>query len=218
MGKIPILTQEQKIILDEIKNNQFLSSNFYFTGGTALSHLYLKHRYSEDLDFFSEEKLDNQIILTIVSEWAKKHQFKFQSRFVEVVYRFDLIFPKQILVKLDFGYYPYKRLRPGKILKGIMTDSIEDIAVNKLLTISQSNDVKDFVDLYFILQTQSLLDLMEGLRIKFNMIVEPLLLAADFLKVEEFDYLPKMIKPLTLKELKLFFQDLSKKISGKALS
>lgn len=31
---------------------------FYFSGGTALSEFYLRHRFSEDLDFFSEEEFD----------------------------------------------------------------------------------------------------------------------------------------------------------------
>lgn len=30
-----------------------LASHFYFSGGTALSHYYLQHRFSEDLDFFN---------------------------------------------------------------------------------------------------------------------------------------------------------------------
>ncbi|MDR1696214.1 MAG: nucleotidyl transferase AbiEii/AbiGii toxin family protein [Endomicrobium sp.] len=30
--------------------------SFYFSGGTALSEYYLRHRYSEDLDFFRKMK------------------------------------------------------------------------------------------------------------------------------------------------------------------
>lgn len=48
MGKI-ILTPKQQVILDEVKNTPFLTENFYFTGGTALSSVYLHHRLSEDL-------------------------------------------------------------------------------------------------------------------------------------------------------------------------
>ena len=55
MGKVQIITKNQKIILDEIKNNSWVKENFYLSGGTALSAFYLQHRYSDDLDFFSEE-------------------------------------------------------------------------------------------------------------------------------------------------------------------
>ena len=40
MGKIQILTKEQKIILAEVGRHPFFQQ-FYFTGGTALSALYL---------------------------------------------------------------------------------------------------------------------------------------------------------------------------------
>ena len=65
MGKMPLFTQEQKLIFDQIKNNQYLTDNFYFTGGTALSYFYLNHRYSEDMDFFSEK-----------NGWQKKHNLR----------------------------------------------------------------------------------------------------------------------------------------------
>lgn len=78
MGKIPILTKEQRLILDQVKQNEFLRSNFYFTGGTALSGYYLNHRESEDLDFFSQKKFDPQVFFTLMEKWGKKHKFKFE--------------------------------------------------------------------------------------------------------------------------------------------
>lgn len=47
-------TPIQRIIFDEFSKNSKLRKQFYFTGGTALSAIYLHHRESEDLDFFSE--------------------------------------------------------------------------------------------------------------------------------------------------------------------
>lgn len=212
MGKIQFITQEQKIILDEVARNDLFRSKFYFTGGTALSSFYLQHRYSDDLDFFSQEKFDNQVIFTLVEDWGKKHNFAFQSRFAEVVYVFNLHFKTKARLKVDFARYPYKRLEKSRIVNNIDIDSLVDIAVNKLLVVSQRNDVKDFVDLYYLLQKFTVWDLMEGVRIKFKMETEPILLGSDFLKVEDFDYLPRMIKPLTLEELKAFFRKKAKEI------
>lgn len=206
MGEISNLTKEQKIILDEIGKIPFFKDQFYFTGGTALSSTYLNHRYSEDLDFFTEKKFNEQIIFTLMSEWGKKHNFSFQSRFVEVIYIFNLIFLDKTELKVDFSYYPYKRIEKGQLLEGIIIDSLTDIAINKLLTITQRTDVKDFVDLYFLLQKFSLWDLLEGVKTKFGVKLELFLLSSDFLKAENFDFLPKMIKPLTLDELKSFFR------------
>ena len=71
MGEIQILTKEQQIILSEISKNPFFN-DFYFTGGTALSAFYLKHRYSEDLDFFSENKFDSHRVENIIDGLSKK--------------------------------------------------------------------------------------------------------------------------------------------------
>lgn len=217
MGKVQILTKEQQIILGEVGKNDFLRSHFYFTGGTALSVMYLHHRCSEDLDFFSQEKFDNQVIFTLMQEWGKIHKFTFESRFVDIVYIFNLSFQNKANLKVDFARYPYKRVEKGTIIDRIDTDSLLDIAINKLLTVSQRSDVKDFVDLYFLLQKCSLWDLIHGVRVKFNVKIEPLLLASDFLKVEEFEFLPKMIIPLRLSDLKKFFREKAREIGMRAV-
>lgn len=217
MGEISTLTKEQKIILGEVRTNEFLKSQFYFTGGTALSAFYLHHRQSEDLDFFSKDKFNNQIIFTVVEEWSKKHRFKFQARFNEVVYIFILNFQDGASLKVDFGYYPYQLLSESKIKDKIKIDSLLDIAVNKLLTIQQRTDVKDFVDLYYLLDKFTIWDLIEGVRHKFRVKMEPFLLAGDFMKVNRFENLPKMIKPLKLDKLKSFFINHAQKLGKMAV-
>ncbi|MDO8569983.1 MAG: nucleotidyl transferase AbiEii/AbiGii toxin family protein [Candidatus Daviesbacteria bacterium] len=216
MGKIQF-TKEQKIILDELAQNEWFSTHFYFTGGTALSSFYLHHRFSDDLDFFSTEKFDNQTIFTLMEEWGKKHNFTFQSRFMEVTYIFNLKFKDGENLKVDFGYYPYKRVKKGMEKEGLNIDSLLDIAVNKMLTVSQRTEVKDFVDLYYLLQKFTVWDLMEGVGVKFKIKIDPFLAGMDLLKAEDFDYLPKMIKLLTLEKLKLFFKQQAEKLGRKSL-
>lgn len=218
MGQIPILTKDQKTILGEVKKSKFFRDNFYLTGGTALSAFYLNHRFSDDLDFFSEQKFDNQIIFTLMEEWGKKDKFNFQSNFVEVTYVFNLIFPDKRNLKIDFAYYPYKRIEEGQIVDGVRIDSLTDIAINKLLVVTQRSEIKDFVDLYFLLEKFSLWDLIEGVRTKFRKDLDPFILAVDLLKIEDFDFLPRMVKPLTLDTLKKFYRELSTKLGQKSLS
>ena len=216
MGEIHILTKEQQLILDEIKQSNDLSQ-FYFTGGTALSALYLQHRYSEDLDLFSENKFDNQTILGLVEGWSKKYHFTFQSEFHEVVYIFQIQFPNAPLLKVDFGFYPYKRIGESKLLRGVKTDSLNDIAVNKLFTITQRTTIKDFVDLYFLLPKFGIWDLMYGVESKFRTKLEPFIVSSDFLKVEEFDIMPRMIKPLTPRDLKIFYREQAKNLGRQSV-
>ncbi|PIV01712.1 hypothetical protein COS55_01130, partial [Candidatus Shapirobacteria bacterium CG03_land_8_20_14_0_80_40_19] len=52
-----ILNPFQKKTLDFFKKTS-LSKKFYLSGGTALAEVYLHHRYSEDLDFFTAEELN----------------------------------------------------------------------------------------------------------------------------------------------------------------
>ena len=216
MGKIQVLTKEQQIILAEVRMN-FFFQQFYFTGGTALSASYLQHRYSEDLDFFTEKEFDSRALFTVVDLWSRQHDFTFTSEFLQVVHIFFLTFKNNEKIKVDFGFYPYKRIEEGRIVNGMRTDSLTDIAVNKLLTLTQRSSIKDFVDLYFLLQTFTIWDLIEGVQVKFKRQLEPFIVASDFLKVEDFDYLPKMIKPLTLHELKTFFTQRAKELGKKSI-
>lgn len=218
MGKIQILTPEQKSILAGVGENQLLRKNFYFTGGTALAQFYLQHRLSEDLDFFSQQELDKEYLFAQMQKWRKKYHFSMESRFNEVVYSFNLTFPNNDKFKVDFGHYPYKLLEKGQDSDGLMIDSFKDIAVNKFLTVNQRTSVKDFVDLYFLLKKGfTIWDLIYGKEAKFKMETETLLLAEDFLKVDEFETLPRMIKPLTLQELKAFFRKKAIEVGRKAI-
>ena len=217
MGTLSSITKEQQIIYSEIAKSKYIRNNFYFTGGTALSSHYLKHRYSDDLDFFSEKEFNNQVIFNMVEEIANKYNFNLQSRFEEVVYIFNLIFSNNLKLKLDFSYYPYKRLEKGDLIENLPIDSLLDIATNKIVAVSQRNDVKDFVDLYYLLQKYSLWDLISTAKIKFKLEIDPFLLAADFLKAEDFTFLPKTIKPLSLSELQSFYRQTAKDLGQKSV-
>src|SRR3989344_1844687 len=99
MEKVSILTPEQKLIFDKISKSEYFRSNFYFTGGTALSQFYLKHRFSEDLDFFSEKKFENDQIESELGLWGKKIGFTYNFQFREVVYIYILKFKNNVNLK-----------------------------------------------------------------------------------------------------------------------
>ena len=211
MGILSIITPDQQFVLDQIIKNKYISKFFYFTGGTALAEYYLQHRYSDDIDLFSYEKLDDKSIFAFITELSKD-RYTLESRLNDVVYSFFLKNKQGDVLKVDFGNYPYRCVEKSTNVNGVRVDSLLDIAVNKLLTVSQRTGVKDFVDLYFLLQSHSLYDLMEGVKIKFGVKIEPFLLSSDFLKIDSFTFLPRMIKPITLPILKDFFHDQAKKL------
>ena len=98
------------------------------------------------------------------------------------------------------------------IVSNLKIDNKKNIATNKLAVISQRAEIKDFVDLYFLLKEFSIFDLLEWSNKKFRRDYDPLLLSSDFLKVEGFDYLPRMIKKVELEEVRTYFVDLAKKL------
>lgn len=211
------LTEKQRIIFDEVKKSDFIKDNFYFTGGTALASIYLHHRLSEDLDFFSEKSFDNLPVLNLMNKWGKKHGFRFTLKENEVVKIYLLEFADGQTLKVDFGYYPYRRMDKTQNRESFQVDSLLDIAINKLSTIMQRSEVKDFVDLYFLLKQFTIWDLMEGVNIKFRLKADPFLIGINCLKAESFDSLPIMLKPLKLEEIKNYYKSLAAKMGMKAV-
>lgn len=214
MGKVIVITPEQELLLEKFKSDPFLTSHFYFTGGTALSMYYLGHRFSVDLDFFAEEKFNPQTILAIATAWAKDLNAKLEYIPAEDTHIFNFAFANKNTVKVDFAYYPYKRIQEGVLKNGVLVDSLFDIAVNKLMVIQQRSEVKDFVDLYLSLSLKkfTVWDLINAIEVKFKVDVDTFIIGSDFLKVEQFDFLPQMAKPLGLDELKSYFKKTAKEL------
>lgn len=217
MEKKTILNKQQNLILNAFSKSRELSSSFYFTGGTALAQYYLKHRESIDLDFFSFEKFDPQIIVKFINFSAEKLGLTSSYKFEDPTHIYFLKFKDGCQLKVDFAHYPFKQLEKMVKHDGVMVDSFFDISVNKFFTLSQRLEVKDYVDVYFVMQKYNFWQLRDGVKAKFNMETDLYLKATDFMQVENFEIMPKMIKSLTLEELKKFFVNQAKKLSKPAV-
>ncbi len=77
--------------------------------------------------------------------------------------------------------------------------------------------MKDYVDLYFLLPEFGFWDLRMGVERKFNMDLESWMISSDFLAVEDFTFLPKMVIPLSLDNLKSFYREEARKLAKKDL-
>lgn len=219
MGKTTIVTPRQQTILNRVCDDRFFTDTFYFTGGTALSEFYLHHRLSDDLDFFSDLPYDPQRILAALTGWSKTLHFTIQNQFVDPTHICLLTYPDKAVIKVDFARYPYPSLAPKTMFKGsLRVDSLLDIAVNKLVTLTQRSEVKDFVDLYYLFDTFTFWDLRDGAKEKFHVELEPYMVAANFMAVEDFDYLPIMRKKLTVEELKEFYRKKAQELSKKNIT
>ncbi len=191
-----ILTSRQQLFLKLFGKNT-LARQFYLTGGTALAGFYLKHRYSEDLDFFSEQEVDPmaiQIFLKGVQGSLGFAKIDFQQSFNRNL--FFLHFPDGEILKTEFTYFPFPRIESGEKHEGVQLDSLLDIAVNKLFTIYQRTKARDYIDLYALCTEKGLTvsDLSKKVRVKFDTHVDPLQLGTQFLKSEKAQDFPRLLE------------------------
>lgn len=215
MGKAltQFFTKDQKIFLDEVKKDSYLTATFYLTGGTALSACYLNHRLSEDVDLFSEKPFDELELVTSVKKIVSNLKLKSELTKIHGRFRYDFNFSNNSLLKVDFVHYDFEHIERTNSIDKLVIDSIGDIAVNKLLSISQRIASKDFVDLYFLLKKYTTWDLQRGVEHKFKLEIEPFYLSSLFTQVENLTDMPIMKKRLTLEELKSFFLAEAKKLA-----
>lgn len=220
-----ILSENQKNILSIISKDKTLCDNFYLTGGTALAEFYLKHRLSEDLDFFSENEFNPQSISVFfgkIKRCAKIKKVEFHQSFNRNLFFLDLTDGDKI--KTEFTYFPFERIDKKKKMENLHIDSLLDIAVNKAFTIYQNPRSRDFIDLYFILKNPpaggknlSLDGLVKKAQIKFGNYIDPIQLGAQYMKAKEVKDFPKMLVDINENIWQDFFVLEAKKLSEKVI-
>ena len=217
-----ILSKNQKNILNIISKDKLICDNFYLTGGTALAEFYLRHRLSEDLDFFAEKEFDVlgiSIFFEKIKKEAKIRKTEYHQSFNRNLFFLDLADGDK--VKIEFTYFPFERIDKKKKMGDLYIDSLLDIAVNKVFTIYQSPRSRDFIDLYLILQEDkdlALGDLIKKAQIKFGHYIDPIQLGAQYMKAKELKDFPKMITDIKENVWQDFFISEAKKLSRKIIS
>ena len=202
-----ILTPLQRKMLDAIFAEQMFAQSWYLTGGTALAGFYLFHRYSDDLDLFTNDqslelvwptlqRLLPQIGLTVE---ARTPQF-IRLRHPDEL-RVDIVHDVPFRVGVPVRHGPW------------LIDSLANITLNKVTAIEGRLDVKDYVDLYLLLKDEPsrILALLAQAKQK-DASVEPFLWSRLIGDVETFRVLPRMIVPLRLEDLVTFYRTLRRLI------
>lgn len=162
-----ILDQKRTDILPLL--NDF-KNNFYLAGGTALA-LQLGYRDSIDFDFFCKNSFSTGELIQKVEGVFVGHQVvKTQEAKDTVTFIIDTG------IKISFFTYSYKLIKQLREEKYFKLASIEDIACMKLSAITSRSVLKDYVDLYFILQHFELKILLDFVKEKFPTIDTNLIL------------------------------------------
>lgn len=217
MGKT-ILTPKQFEFLELVKVDLRVTKAFYLTGGTALSEFYLKHRLSEDLDFFTEEKeVDQGLIEAYLKKISTHIPIKEIKRSIFMgLFSYSLTFKDGGKLKVDFNYYPFPRIEKGTKYGTLSIDSLRDIAANKVHTLFVKPRDRDYLDLYFIMKNSDLKlnQLILDAKAKFDWDIDKLTLASQLLRVKEIDILetPKLLAPFDKRQMDDFFMSEANKL------
>lgn len=131
------------------------SNLFYLTGGTALAAFYLKHRKSNDLDFFTVEENIIQPFSFGLEKLLKTKNFGVDrsrglSSFVELIIKKG---NESTLIHLaQDAPFRFKPPVESKDFPKVKIDSLIDIASNKLLALFGRATLRDFIDVYFLVK------------------------------------------------------------------
>ncbi len=146
-----ILDKERQKILPLLSN---FKNEFYLAGGTALA-LHFGYRESIDFDFFSKNHFSTEVLFKKIKKVFKTEDI---LKIQEDKDTLTILTDKKI--KISFFQYQYNLIKPLVKSDFLQLASIEDIGCMKFSAIVSRSFLKDYVDLYWILQKISLTDLL----------------------------------------------------------
>ena len=180
----------------------------YLAGGTALA-LQIGHRISVDLDFFTSKEFNGNIFARKLKKIIPDFQLERMAA--------GTVLGNINKIRFSFFFYDYLLLFKKHNLSGIKIADIKDIAPMKIAAISDRGTKRDFIDLYFIIKMEKVLSLDEILRLydkKFGLLKQNkihILKSLCYFDDAEQEPMPKMLKDVSWKEVKKFFEEEIKK-------
>ncbi|MEI6702032.1 MAG: nucleotidyl transferase AbiEii/AbiGii toxin family protein [Deltaproteobacteria bacterium] len=189
----------------------------YLSGGTALSRVYFKHRYSDDLDFFYNGHLHPKENFAVdVRESIERVAtiFKVEMLLDSDYFKRIMVIDRETILKVEYIYEPYTHFGEFVEWGGCFVDSLENIGVNKITAAQNRKTAKDFVDLYFLLQKLDLERLIQGTKEKIVPLdYESAVLAFSDCNLEGTAVMTHSLEPA---EMNLFGSDLMRKLINHA--
>lgn len=202
------LSKATKRALEKLNASDFFTeTGAYLAGETALA-LHLGHRFSEDLDFFTQ------------NDFSTKSQVQFMSIIGD--FRLNQTSWGTILgefegVKFSLFHYQYKLIeKPQLILNHTNLASLADIAAMKIAAIADRGTKRDFIDLFFLAKvfpTEKMLMFYDQKYKNLQASKTHVLRSLFYFAEADNDAPPQMIQAVDWQEVKKFFEQEVKKIS-----
>ncbi len=204
------LTSQTSLIITALSEISELS-NFTLVGGSALS-IYLQHRFSEDLDFFSWlPKLSDTKTEALFSKISKEHSLKIINTFTDGI---DTVIDN---VKVTFFANDWQELKNReKLINNAYIANLELLTAMKINTLSLRAKYRDYYDLYVI--ANEIFDIQKMLEISLKLLpgMTKKIFAMQLIYIEDIDdeniahLNPKY--NISLDEIRIFFENQIRKI------
>ena len=204
-----VLNPLQKKILQQL--GPILMRQHYYLGGGATIAIYLGHRHSVDLDWFTEEGITDPMRL---AQNIRDKGIPFVTGQIERGTLHGTISG----VRISFLEYKYPLLKPLIIWQkaACQLATLEDLACMKLSALTQRGSKKDFVDIYALgLRYFSLRDMLRLYQKKFS--VEDMghvLYGLSYFDDADKERLPKMFWDTDWRTIKKTIQGWVKEVAG----
>jgi hypothetical protein len=199
----------QKKILQQLEPI-LMRQHYYLGGGTTIA-IYLGHRHSVDLDWFTEEGITDPMRL---AQNIRDKGIPFVTGQIERGTLHGTISG----VRIRFLEYKYPLLKPLIIWQkaACQLATLEDLACMKLSALTQRGSKKDFVDIYALgLRYFSLRDMLRLYQKKFS--VEDMghvLYGLSYFDDADKERLPKMFWDTDWRTIKKTIQGWVKEVAG----
>ncbi len=198
-------------VQDRILNaaGECFGSAFYLTGETALSRFYLNHRLSDDLCLFTETEKVSTAVLK-VADLVESLGYRVEIKHSSPTFGRLLVHFKEGTLKVDLAFdNPAEKPRP---FKGFYLDTLKNIAVNKVAAFEGRVEVKDLVDLYFLVKKVSLEEILDLANLKKVPVPYENLLAVNTAKLTG---IVLLLRELSEKDLEEFIRELKRDLEGR---
>lgn len=167
--------------------------------------LQLGHRNSIDIDLFTQKDFTPEEMETLL-----KVKYSFQATLAKA----NTLLAVVNGIKTDFIKHDYPFIKPPVTEEGITFLSKEDIAAMKFHAIIQSGKrLKDFIDIYYLLEHFSMKQMVEFFSTKYTYSNPMIALKAVnfFDEIDESIDPPKLLKPLQVAQIKKRIQEATQK-------
>src|SRR6266542_4432195 len=192
-----VLPEPTKKLLEKF-HKEDLPSKTYLGGGTAIA-LWLGHRQSVDLDWFTPQEFDEKMWQM---RWETKWDFALHER------DWQTLVGEIESVKTALYFYKYPLIHATTTYNGVEIASLKDLSAMKLDAIVSRGTKRDFIDLYFLTKKFGRDQLFEYYGQKYGHLEDRELMirkALVYFTEADGDEMPRMLVPINWEEIKTYF-------------